>query len=51
MRMTLLRTQPGHVAIAGEGLSVGRNSGDAVSKEDTPDFPWAHRPGGGRRGR
>ena len=35
-----LRTQAGHFAIAGEGLSVGRDSGDAVSKEYTPDFPF-----------
>ncbi|WP_250030235.1 arylsulfatase [Paractinoplanes maris] len=35
-----LRTQPGHFAIAGEGLSIGRDSGDSVSKEYTPQFPF-----------
>jgi arylsulfatase len=35
-----LRTQPGHFAICGEGLSIGRDSGDAVSKEYTPQFPF-----------
>jgi hypothetical protein len=35
-----LRTQPGHFALAGEGLSVGRDTGDAVSKEYTPQFPF-----------
>jgi hypothetical protein len=28
-----LRTQPGHFALAGEGLSVGRDTGDAVDIE------------------
>jgi arylsulfatase A-like enzyme len=28
-----LRTQPGHFALCGEGLCVGRDGGDAVSKE------------------
>ena len=35
-----LRTQPGHFALAGEGLSVGRDTGDSVSKEYTPYFPF-----------
>jgi hypothetical protein len=35
-----LRTQPGHFALAGEGLSVGRDTGDSVSKEYTPQFPF-----------
>lgn len=34
------RTQPGHFALAGEGLSIGRDSGDSVSKEYTPQFPF-----------
>jgi arylsulfatase len=35
-----LLTQYGHFALAGEGLSIGRDSGDAVSKEYTPEFPF-----------
>jgi arylsulfatase len=35
-----LRTQAGHFALCGEGLSIGRDSGDAVSKEYTPQFPF-----------
>jgi arylsulfatase len=34
-----LRTQPGHFSLAGEGLTIGRDSGDAVTKEYTPEFP------------
>jgi len=34
------RTQSGHYALAGEGLAIGYDSGDAVSKEYTPKFPF-----------
>jgi hypothetical protein len=34
-----LKTQPGHFALCGEGLSIGRDSGDPVSKEYTAQFP------------
>jgi len=36
-----LKTQPGHFALCGEGLSIGRDSGDPVSKEYTAQFPFA----------
>ena len=32
------KTQPGHFSLAGEGLTIGRDSGDSVSKEYTPYF-------------
>jgi arylsulfatase len=35
------RTQSGHYALAGEGLAVGRDTGDPVSKEYPPGFPFA----------
>jgi hypothetical protein len=35
-----LRTQPGHFALCGEGLSIGRDSGDPVSKEYPAGFPF-----------
>ena len=35
-----LRTQPGHFALCGEGLSVGHDSGDPVSKEYSAGFPF-----------
>jgi arylsulfatase len=35
-----LRTQSGHFALCGEGLSVGRDTGDAVSERYTPFFPF-----------
>jgi hypothetical protein len=35
-----LRTQPGHFALCGEGLTIGRDSGDPVSKEDGAGFPF-----------
>ena len=34
------RTQTGHYALCGEGLSVGYDSGDAVSNEYKPKFPF-----------
>ena len=34
------KTQPGHFSLCGEGLSVGRDSGDSVSKEYTPYFAF-----------
>jgi arylsulfatase len=34
------RTQSGHYARAGEGLAIGYDSGDAVSKEYSPKFPF-----------
>lgn len=35
-----LRTQTGHFALCGEGLSVGRDTGDSVSELYTPFFPF-----------
>jgi hypothetical protein len=35
------RTQSGHYALCGEGLCVGYDSGDAVSKEYIPKFPYS----------
>jgi arylsulfatase len=35
-----LRTQTGHFSLCGEGLSVGRDTGDAVSEQYTPFFPF-----------
>jgi arylsulfatase len=35
------RTQTGHYALRGEGLCVGYDSGDAVSKEYGPGFPFS----------
>ena len=34
------KTQSGHYALAGEGLCVGRDSGDAVSSAYKPQFPF-----------
>ena len=34
------RTQTGHYALCGEGLCVGYDGGDAVSKEYKPKFPF-----------
>ena len=34
------KTQPGHFSLAGEGLSIGRDSGDAVSEQYTPYFAF-----------
>ena len=35
------RTQSGHYALAGEGLAVGRDTGDPISKEYEPGFAFA----------
>jgi arylsulfatase len=35
------RTQTGHYALAGEGLCVGRDGGDAVSSEYKPSFAFS----------
>jgi hypothetical protein len=35
-----LRTQSGHFALCGEGLSVGRDTGDAVNERYTPFLPF-----------
>jgi hypothetical protein len=35
-----LRTVPAHFSLTGEGLSVGRDTGDAVSEQYTPFFPF-----------
>jgi hypothetical protein len=35
------RTQSGHYALAGEGLALGRDTGDPVSKEYMGQFPFA----------
>jgi hypothetical protein len=35
-----LKTQPGHFALCGEGLSIGHDSGDPVSKEYPAGFPF-----------
>jgi arylsulfatase A-like enzyme len=42
-----IRTQPSHFALCGEGLSVGRDTGDAVSEEYKPPFSFT----GGRIGK
>ena len=34
------RTQSGHYALAGEGLCIGYDSGDAVSRDYKPRFPF-----------
>jgi len=36
------RTQTGHYALCGEGLCIGYDGGDAVSKEYKPKFPFAN---------
>jgi hypothetical protein len=35
-----LRTQTGHFSLCGEGLSIGRDTGDSVSEQYTPFFPF-----------
>jgi arylsulfatase A-like enzyme len=35
-----LRVQSGHFALCGEGLSIGRDTGDSVSEQYTPFFPF-----------
>ncbi len=35
-----MRTQPGFFSLTGEGLVVGRDSGDAVSREYRPPFEF-----------
>ena len=35
------KTQPGHFALCGEGITVGRDSSDPVSKEYGPPFAFA----------
>jgi arylsulfatase len=35
-----LKTQPGHFALCGEGMSIGHDSGDPVSKEYPAGFPF-----------
>jgi hypothetical protein len=35
-----LKTQPGHFALCGEGLSIGRDSSDPVSHEYTGGFDF-----------
>jgi arylsulfatase len=35
-----MRTMPGHFALCGEGLTVGRDSGDAVSARYDGNFPF-----------
>ncbi len=35
-----LRTQPGHYALCGEGLTIGRDSGAPVSEEYVPPFAF-----------
>ena len=34
------KTQSGQFALCGEGLTVGRDSSDSVSKEYTPEFAF-----------
>ncbi|MBV7529635.1 arylsulfatase [Chitinophaga sp. sic0106] len=40
VREAPFRTQSGHYALAGEGLCIGYDSGDAVSKNYTNHFPF-----------
>ena len=35
-----MRTQPGHFALCGEGLTIGRDSGAPVSAEYAPPFAF-----------
>jgi hypothetical protein len=35
-----MRSQTGHFSLCGEGLSIGRDTGDAVSELYTPFFPF-----------
>jgi hypothetical protein len=35
-----LRTQTGHFSLCGEGRSIGRDTGDSVSEQYTPFFPF-----------
>lgn len=35
-----IRGQTGHFSLCGEGLSIGRDTGDAVSEQYTPFFPF-----------
>jgi hypothetical protein len=35
-----IRAQTGHFSLCGEGLSIGRDTGDAVSEQYTPFFPF-----------
>ena len=35
-----MRTQPGHFALCGDGLSIGRDTGAPVSAEYAPPFPF-----------
>jgi hypothetical protein len=35
-----LRTVPAHFSLTGEGLSIGRDTGDSVSEQYTPFFPF-----------
>jgi arylsulfatase len=34
-----MRTQPGNFSVTGEGLAIGRDSGDAVTGDYTAPFP------------
>ncbi|GAA3097894.1 hypothetical protein GCM10020254_49090 [Streptomyces goshikiensis] len=36
-----IRTQPGRFTLAGEGLNVGKDSGDAVTADYPGTAPWA----------
>jgi arylsulfatase len=38
---TRIKTQPGKFSIAGEGLSVGRDSGEPVTEDYPGEAPWA----------
>ena len=35
-----IRTQPGYFSLAGEGLTVGRDSGEAVTDDYPGEAPW-----------
>ena len=35
-----MRTQPGHFALCGEGLTIGRDTGAPVSEEYAPPFAF-----------
>jgi arylsulfatase len=36
-----IRTQPGKFSLAGEGLNVGRDGGEAVTDDYPGESPWA----------
>ena len=46
-----IKTQPGPISLAGEGLCVGRDSGEPVTVDYAGDSPWAFTGGTSSRSR